>query len=202
MKEVSLAQAIRRLRPRRSQLEDTAPFFKKHAKDWHRRAQGAVRSVGRSLRPDEVEVEKWEQYLEGLVGLVALWFVQPDADGDGVDIDLRAMVKGKGLIERGPLTMTDILSWVRAGEDGDPLGKHLDERDREYEPEQIAQRVYFAWKFGAMSGDSIREFLSERGVGAETLARLLDALLAIWLAQLLPRIKRDWRQWVRDQVRV
>lgn len=202
MKEVSLAQAVHRLRQRKAQLEDTQPFFKQHAKDWHRRAQGAVRSVGRSLRPDDVEVEQWEQYLEGLVGLVRLWFVTPDADGDGVDIDLRATVKGEDLIKKGPLAMTDILSWVRAGESGDPLGKRLDERDRTYEPEQIAQRVYFAWKFGAMSGDSIREFLSERGIDAESRAQLLDALLSIWLAQLLPRIKRDWRSWVRQQVRV
>lgn len=199
---ISIEQAIDRLEQRESRLSDTVPFFRKHAPAWRRRAEAAVRATGRALRPDEVDVEDWERYLDRLADLVSLTFVVPDDDGDGVDIDLRLPSADDDSSRRRPVTMAEILAWVEAG-GIDPLGKNLDDRDAGKDPWQIAQGVFFAMrKDPSIQWNTLREFIAKRTAETPDGRNLLDAIIRIWSAQLGPVIRRDWKQWVSDQVRL
>lgn len=197
---ISLDQAVSRMQERQHRLADVKPFFRLHARKWKKLAVAYVGTVGRTLKPDEVSTESWERYLAGLQDLVRLWFVSPDEDGEGVDIDLRIRARGQSL-KKAPITMDDIRAWVNAGAKGDPLGKHLDDRDdASLDLERHVQNVFHALRHGSMSGESIREFLEQNTSTGPDGRNLLDALVKIWSTHLSPVIRRDWQTWVREQV--
>lgn len=198
---ISLEQAVSNLCQRRANLASVDPFFRSYSQGWYRQAALALRTSGRSLRPDSAEPEEWETFLDELSRYLNLYFVMADADGEGVDIELRIGVGDKGFV-REPITYQQILQWVQAGEEDDPLGKYLDERDDGYDAYKIATRVQHALKRGAMTGNSIRDFLEAHTNTGPDGSNLLDALILLWRDQLGPIVVGDWRRWVHEQVTV
>ena len=199
----TLKQSIDRLRQRRAILRDEERFFRLHAPGWQRIAMNAVRVHGRVLRPAEISREQWELYLEELVALVGMIFVDPDADGAGVDIDLAVSgERGRDRKGNAPVTMADVLAWVTAGAEGEELGKRLTEAEKAMPPEEVASRVWFARARGKAKklDRPIREYLdySETQAGAN----ILDALLKAWVVELRPVILRQWREYIADVARL
>lgn len=194
MKTYSLEEAIARMDRRMKLLSDTDRFFRLHAPEWRTRAKALVRIQGRMVKPDDINERVWEDFVSQLAERVNLLFV----DGGGVDIDLRATSGMATETERLnlPITMADIEAWVEAGERGEEMGKHLDQRDAGKSTDQIVAAVFFAMRAGFITGKSIRAYLeTEMGL---SYGDLLGAILIAWVADLWPHIARQWRAWVRD----
>lgn len=198
---------IARLQQRQERLADATGFFREHAREYRALAQRIVRQVGRVLRPTRTDIEEWETFLEVLVARTVSQLVTAGAGGEpGLDIELRVAAdpqaqEGDYVVGEQGITYNQVREWVEAGLLGEEGGKNIDERDRNEGADAITQRV---WKVlndpaGKMSGASIRAYLEGRQ--DTPYGKLLSQMLKAWLDQMLPVIRRDWRQWVRRQIK-
>lgn len=201
----TLASTISRLKGVRAALVEPVGFFEQQRGAYRVLAERVTVDFLLPMLPDGIEASEWENRVRVLADAVAVDLL--DGAEAGLRIHLSAEPRQPLLGEEitgpapGVFGIETVRDWVAAGREGEEIGKQIDDRDVGRSDEQIAQRVWWALYTGrsANSGEKIRQFLTAKQI--EMMREHLPSLLQAWIDALLPKVRRDYRAWVRGVIR-
>jgi hypothetical protein len=204
----ALGDFIDRLDAVADRVEDPNAFWRSRQNNYLKAARGLVRRVMRAARPATASIELWEERTERMVKQVSALLAQGEgginialaADRLGSEAGVRKLIEEAGTQQQ----VQWLEEWVKAGDDGDPLGKRVDDFDsRELEGSQdyrkLAFRLHRQTEIGTF--DLPEDFFTFVGVrlggGVAGGDNILLAILVAWREEFASRIVRDYLLWLR-----
>ena len=193
---MSPRKAIQWLRGVERRVNDRRGFFAEHAAEWRQLAEEVARQVLLSNAPADVDAGTWVRWVDGITKSVGAQLVTGDAAG----ILIYAGRRDPGLGDFAGVIFQDVVDYVAAGRDGDPLGKSdFTTEDSAKTDEQIALNIWGSLQRG--NADRMAAVLAHTDdkMGGE--ARVLfPAILQTWKEVFASKALADLRRWVRRQI--
>jgi len=191
-------EAIRWLRGVQARLNDRRSFFAEHAIEWKELAAETARMVLLANTPPDRDAGTWSKWADSIAGSVGAQLITADAAG----VLIFAGRRDPGFSgDYSGVVFSDVVAYVAAGRDGDPLGKEdFTEEDRQKTDEQIALNIWESLIDGNSDRmKSVLAHVSDR-MGGEA-RELFPAILQTWKEVFSVKALADFRKWVRRQVR-
>jgi len=203
-----LDDVIKKLEKVRDKLERPTTFFEQMKQRYRQLCVSVTHQVRDALMPPDADEEEYRAQTDAMAKGIEAAVVTEEQIGLNVFMWSRFAQKDgqttlQPFIDPADITVKDIEAWVRAGFEEDPLGKEIDERDREGLTPQgqedliddITYRVLYAVKRGHGNiVDPILDYIDARGSAGET--SLLREILIAWKEIISTVVKRDYPWWV------
>ena len=203
----SIAEARKWLTGIKTKIEKPKDFYREHYLSWRDLAKRVARTTLERLKPENVTAEKWAAAIDTSLETVSTALID-GADYTGALIwMLRSIEPSRPGLEpyNTVIPFETIVEWVRAGREGDPAGKHLQEGhggiDADKTDRQIAWRVFHAIRLNKNPRLNEAIIAWAAGAGVPQVLQAVDAVQVAWEEFFTVQCGQDWQRWVAGVIR-
>lgn len=210
---MNVREAILRLSRLKLNLQNAWQFYRANADTYENLAKQIAHGVLIATPPPDVTAEQWARTTETTVRWIGAALVASSkvngliigmASAKNATLDEAVGPDGEftpsGVTDFVTASLDDILAFIRAGREGDELGKDLDRRDYGEDDHNIAFNILSGVKKG--NGDGVMHHI-HKFLGKKHEAHAHDRspqILTAWLDIIVPRVRADLEAWVRTQI--
>lgn len=212
---MSPREAINRLKGIARRVSPVAEFYAERRQAWHELAVTCAQNTLLALAPPEVAPDEWARSVENAVSRISATLITAVTQDGGQMLMSQGQTGGINLAlskgsevpaaqQAGPVSMEDLLRFIRAGREGHPDGKRIEYlMDGSKSDLQVAWRMIWSMRSGKGGASRIADHVAKftGSQHASAIEQLYPQVLIAWVAVFLPRARRELKAWVRRRVR-